>query len=121
MEQLGIAIGYEHSAVTFFFRPENAQVITVAPGPGAVMMLRDMEKLPGGSTLSGRLIVGEGRLHGRFTEARTPYDNKVYPVCLDLTGESEKSPSGAPLKPGSTPEAPRVFSTQGVRAVKRFE
>ncbi len=120
MEQLGIEIGWSHSGATFFFKPEFPQVITVTPGQGAVRMLGDMKKLPGGSRLSGRFLVGEGRLHGHFTEARTP-DNKVYPVCIELTGEEHKSPRGAELEPGSTPEAPRVFSTQGVRAVNRFE
>jgi serine/threonine-protein kinase len=121
MRQLDMTGWGNHAVATFFFKPEFPQVITVSPGQGGVRTLGEVGKLPGGSRLSGRFFVGEGRLHGRFTEARTPYDNKVYPVCMELTGEDRKSPRGVELKPDSTPEAPRVFSTQGVRAVERFE
>uniref|UniRef100_UPI00286BC5B6 serine/threonine protein kinase n=1 Tax=Archangium sp. TaxID=1872627 RepID=UPI00286BC5B6 len=39
--------------------------------------------LPGKTRLSGRLYFGEGRVYGRFTEARTP-TGETYPVCMEL-------------------------------------
>ena len=45
--------------------------------------------LPNQTRLSGRLYVKEGRVYGRFTEARTPL-GVTYPVCLELLDTSDK-------------------------------
>jgi serine/threonine-protein kinase len=73
-------------------------------------------KLPAGSILQGRLYFGEGRIYGRFTEARTPTGD-TYKVCLEIWEKGR----GARMEPGSTSDNPLVFSIVAVEAVDRFE
>jgi hypothetical protein len=44
--------------------------------------------LPTNTRLSGRVYIGEKRVYGRFTEARTP-SGETYPVCLELWDDDE--------------------------------
>ncbi|WP_152622811.1 serine/threonine protein kinase, partial [Archangium violaceum] len=75
--------------------------------------------LPGDTRLSGRLYVHEGRVYGRFTEARTP-EGVVYPVCLELFDVGHRRSVGLPLKPGSAPGKLLVPPVAGVRVVDHF-
>jgi serine/threonine-protein kinase len=122
-QQLGIVLsGQETASVTLpLTNAEPTGVYTVTPGQATVRTMDNMGKLKRGSLLSGRFLVGEGRLYGRFTEARMKNDTTVYPVCFELTEDGRYSVRGVKLEPGSTPEAPRIFSNMGVRGVKRFE
>ncbi|HYO69112.1 MAG TPA: hypothetical protein VEU33_23840, partial [Archangium sp.] len=74
--------------------------------------------LPGHTRLSGRLYVHEGRVYGRFTEARTP-SGETYPVCLELLDTSNKV--GMELQPGSGPGKMLVGPVAVVRVVDRFK
>jgi serine/threonine-protein kinase len=74
--------------------------------------------LPNQTRLSGRLYVKEGRVHGRFTEARTPL-GVTYPVCLELLNTSDDV--GLELEPGSAPGKMLVFPIAQVRVVDRFD
>ncbi len=74
--------------------------------------------LPGRTRLSGRLYFGEGRVYGRFTEARTP-TGETYTVCLELLDTSDNV--GLELRPGSTPGKVLVDPTAQVRVVDRFQ
>jgi serine/threonine-protein kinase len=73
--------------------------------------------LPGHTRLSGRLYFGEGRVYGRFTEARTP-TGETYPVCMELVDEGEV---GMVLEPESEPGKPMVSPGPEVRVVDRFQ
>ncbi len=86
---------------------------------GADHMLRGGRfALPNRTQFSGRLYVKEGRVHGRFTEARTP-NGVMYPVCLELLDTSENV--GLELEPGSAPGKMLVFPIARVRVVDRFD
>ncbi len=74
--------------------------------------------LPNNTRLSGRLYVKEGRVYGRFTEARTPL-GVTYPMCLELLDTSNNL--GVPLRPGSGPGKMMVPPTAQVRVVDRFK
>jgi len=71
--------------------------------------------LPGYTRISGRVYVGEKRVYGRFTQARTP-TGETYPVCLVLFEEE----LGMPLEPESEPGRPMVVPDSRVRVVDRF-
>jgi serine/threonine-protein kinase len=73
--------------------------------------------LPGKTRLSGRLYFGEGRVYGRFTEARTP-TGETYPVCMEMIEEEDV---GLPLEPESAPGKPMVSPVTEVRVVDRFQ
>ncbi len=74
--------------------------------------------LPTNTRLSGRLYVKEGRVYGRFTEARTPL-GVTYPVCLELLDTDDNV--GLELKPGSAPGKMMVAPVVVVRVVDRFK
>jgi serine/threonine-protein kinase len=100
------------------------EFITLRPGPVTMIVYTDDYKLRGDFLISGRVFVGEKHLYGRFTELRSKRDNSVYPVCMELVGPQSTggaAPLGLELEPGSTPEAPRVFSKGSVRVVERFD
>ena len=72
--------------------------------------------LPDRTRLFGRIHVGEKRVYGRFTEARTP-SGETYPVCMELWDDGEL---GAAIKPESTPGKPLVSVNADARVVDRF-
>jgi len=72
--------------------------------------------LPGDTRISGQLYIGEKRVYGRFTEARTPA-GETYPVCLELWDDGEL---GSALDPKSEPGKPLVSIAADVRVVDRF-
>jgi serine/threonine-protein kinase len=74
--------------------------------------------LPGNTRLSGRLYFGEGRVYGRFTEARTP-TGETYTVCMELLDPSDDV--GMEFEPGSPPGKVLVGPTAQVRVVDRFQ
>jgi eukaryotic-like serine/threonine-protein kinase len=82
------------------------------------MLLGGTFALPGHTRLSGRLYVHEGRVYGRFTEARTP-GGETYPMCLELLDTSDKV--GMELQPGSEPGKMLVGPVAVVRVVDRFK
>jgi serine/threonine-protein kinase len=74
--------------------------------------------LPGDTRVTGRLYVKEGRVYGRFTEARTPL-GVTYPVCLELLDTDDKV--GLELEPDSAPGKMMVGPVAVVRVVDRFK
>ncbi|HZI03535.1 MAG TPA: protein kinase [Archangium sp.] len=86
---------------------------------GADHMLRGGRlALPDNTRLSGRLYVKEGRVYGRFTEARTPL-GVTYPVCLELLDTDDNV--GLELWPGSAPGKMLADPVVVVRVVDRFK
>ncbi|KFA89682.1 hypothetical protein Q664_32835 [Archangium violaceum Cb vi76] len=79
-------------------------------------LLDDMGKLKAGTVLSGRLIFGQDRVYGRFTQAR--YRGDAWPVCLELQYRGIR---GTGYMRDSGPDSPVVGSVAWVQAVDRFE
>jgi len=75
--------------------------------------------LPPDTIVSGRLIFGESRVYGRFTEAREPEGPRTWPICMELRDTSLVR--GLKLMPGSTEDTARVWSSADVKAVDHFE
>ena len=73
--------------------------------------------LPNNTLLSGRLYFGEGRVYGRFTEARTPA-GETYTVCMELFYNGKV---GQMLEPEGEPGKPLVAPAADVRVVDRFQ
>ncbi|WNG54117.1 hypothetical protein F0U59_04405 [Archangium gephyra] len=73
--------------------------------------------LPNNTRLFGKLYVKEGRVYGRFTEARTP-QGVTYPMCLELM--DTEGHVGLELQPGSGPGKMMVDPVVEVRVVDRF-
>ncbi|WP_157759012.1 hypothetical protein [Cystobacter fuscus] len=76
----------------------------------------DLGKLKAGTVLSGRLIFGESRVYGRFTQAR--YRGETWPVCFELYYRGTR---GTGYMRDSGPSSPVIGSTADVHAVDRFE
>jgi len=74
--------------------------------------------LPTRTRLSGRLYFGEGRVYGRFTEARAP-TGETYTVCMELLDTDDDV--GLELRPGSAPGKVLVDPVAVVRVVDRFQ
>jgi eukaryotic-like serine/threonine-protein kinase len=68
---------------------------------------------------SGRVVIGQDRVYGRFTEARLPTGERV-PVCLQMKTVADPT-LGVVMEPGSTATRAIVASSVSVRAVPRFE
>jgi serine/threonine-protein kinase len=112
MKALGIKDGELH--VALFPTPKN-MYLTVREGDTTLLTALDWGKLPDDTRLFGRLIFGEGRVYGRFTEAKTP-GGETYKVCLEMY--DMEGGRGAEREPA---ESARVFSNVYVRAVSSFE
>jgi serine/threonine-protein kinase len=112
MKALGIKDGELH--VALFLTPKN-MFLTVREGDTTLRTALDWGKLPDNTLLSGRLIFGEGRVYGRFTEAKVP-GGETFKVCLDMY--DVEGGRGAKREPT---ESARVFSSVFVRAVSSFD
>ena len=113
---LGIRIEWMHG-ITFLPFGQGGQRIPVREGFTSVGIRGPWGKLPAGTRLQGRLVFGEGRVHGRFTEARTEQGD-TYKVCMEMWQESKR---GAEMEPGSGKETVKMHSSTDVKAVDRFE
>ncbi|MCY1079451.1 hypothetical protein [Archangium lansingense] len=80
-------------------------------------LLRPLGKLNAGTVLSGRLIFGESRVYGRFTQAKT-LGGRTYSVCFELQYGGQR---GVEIERDGGPDSAVVFSSADVRAVDRFE
>ncbi|KFA86937.1 hypothetical protein Q664_51100 [Archangium violaceum Cb vi76] len=95
--------------------------ITVRPGQiVTVEAWDDIRRLPARTVYVGQLLFGEGRVYGRFTQARTP-DGQTYSVCFDLYDSATDGERGVWMEPGSKPDAAIIFSTGKISPVERFE
>jgi eukaryotic-like serine/threonine-protein kinase len=75
--------------------------------------------LPDQTWLHGRLYFGEGRVYGRFTEARTP-TGETYTVCMVLQDMGDEG-IGLRMGPGSEPGKVLVSPVAVVRVVDQFQ
>jgi serine/threonine-protein kinase len=116
MKTLGLEIGNQHPA-NFTLATEPGY-ITVKEGETTLRLLLDWGKLPQNTLLSGRLIFGDGRVYGRFAEAKVP-GGDTFKVCLEV--RDVEGGRGVIREPDGGPESARVFATVRVRAVSSFE
>ncbi|MCY1080977.1 serine/threonine protein kinase [Archangium lansingense] len=119
MEELGIRIGNDAGG-TFLTVIESAQRITVRESSPFWIRTEGLGELTG-CELTGRLYLGAERVYGRFTQARDPESGKTYPVCLELVQRDGRTLGVDRKDVGGPADAAVVFSSQGVRAVDRFE
>ncbi|HSP77925.1 MAG TPA: hypothetical protein VLQ93_05325 [Myxococcaceae bacterium] len=116
MKELGISLGAEHGAT--FPAELPPEIITVEEGFTSIKLIGPWKELPSSTVFRGRLLIGEDRVFGRFTEAETPTGTS-YPVCLEL--RDRRGGRGIRRKADGGPDRARIFSTVDVRAVDRFE
>ena len=118
MKKLGIRIGQKAWGS---FRPDE----DTGPVPinqfSTFSLAQPLGELRPGTVLSGRLIFAEGRVYGRFTQARQTQSKggQTYPVCLEL--RSRAGELGVARMPDGGPDSAVISSSQDVRAVDRFE
>jgi eukaryotic-like serine/threonine-protein kinase len=91
--------------------------VPVQEGSTSVELIQTWQALPPRTILQGRLFFRDGRIYGRFTEARTPKGD-TFKVCLEIWQESKR---GAEMEPGSGADTAQIFSIVEVMAVERFE
>jgi serine/threonine protein kinase len=93
--------------------------VTVREGPGAtVRLFDDLGGLQAGTVLTGRYIIGQERVYGRFYEARDPDSNETFPVCFIIGKRKE---IGAEILERPGPDTATVVISQDVKSVRRFE
>jgi serine/threonine-protein kinase len=113
---LGIRIG--DMVDVHFPHVGQHQPVSVREGSTSVKIPFDTwGNLPRGTILHGRLYFGEGRIYGRFTEAKTPTGD-THNVCLEMWQEGKR---GAEMEPDGGPNTAKVYSLEAVKAVRRFE
>jgi eukaryotic-like serine/threonine-protein kinase len=115
MKELGIEIDAKES-IQFGLQTKP---ITVQEGFTSVTLGRSLGELKGGTVLQGRLIFGDTRVYGRFTEAHTP-GGKTFPICLELAPSVGRE-RGVEMESNGRPGTAVIFPVQAVRAVRRFE
>jgi serine/threonine-protein kinase len=116
MADLNIDIGDEATGV---LPGRGAEVISVRGGWTSVRIAGAFEELPPAAILKGRLLFGDKRVYGRFTEAQERNGTRTWPVCMELLNTDGEQ--GLAMKPGSTTDTAKVFSTVLVKAVDRFK
>ncbi|NOK17431.1 serine/threonine protein kinase [Corallococcus carmarthensis] len=115
MQERGIVMGDEYTAVFDFSRP---RIMSVSEGPTQLFLGERVKGLHSGTALSGRLIVRD-RVYGRLTWATTKTGDS-FPVCLEVF--AEEGGRGMAREPGNdSPSSARVFTTVSVKAVREFE
>jgi hypothetical protein len=89
-------------------------------GPAVFDLDTELGTLPrSGTTVVGRLFFAEGRIHGRFTEARTR-DGRRYPVCMVLLDE-DLGRGWEPRGPGKEPGTVLARPVGMLGWVRRFK
>ena len=112
MKTLGIEVDQTHGAT---FPTPRAMYFTAQEGDTTLRTMANWGKLPDKTLLSGRLIFGEKRVYGRFTEAKVP-GGETFKVCLEMWDEE----GGRGNKRDPT-DSTRIFSSVYVKAVSSFE
>ncbi|ATB32671.1 serine/threonine-protein kinase [Melittangium boletus] len=120
-DKLGVRVGQSVSA--YLNLEGSAQVITVHEGSASAQLgPRRVGESGGRIFLSGTLTIGEGRVYGRFTEARDLLgDGQPFPVCFEMS-DGLKGGRGAIIREGGGgPGSARIYSTVDVWAVRSFD
>lgn len=94
----------------------RGQLVTVRAGDAAVELIGRYGELGKGTVLTGKFILGQNHLYGRFTRAQTPR-GKVYPVCMEIR---EGRAPGTPIEADVGSDAAKVYAMVRVKAVSSF-
>ncbi|MFY0567471.1 serine/threonine protein kinase [Archangium lansingense] len=97
----------------------RVEVVPLQEGPVTAEIIGRWGGLPDFTIFSGRVVIGEKRVYGRFTEARLP-SGEIVPVCLQMKSVADPV-LGVVMEPGSTATRALVISGVSVRAVRQFE
>ncbi len=114
-DTLGLHIGQK--LTTKFPYVGQPKPVPVQEGVTTLRLTPTQGKLPHGTLLQGHLYFEDGRIHGRFTEARTP-SGDTFKVCLEMWQEGKR---GAEMEQGSGPDTAMIFALMKVQVVRRFE
>ncbi|QRK07383.1 serine/threonine protein kinase [Archangium violaceum] len=126
--RLGISEG---DTLQFFIRPYNGSPSNrMIPPEEAILSEGEVDgenvgqygEVSSRTRFRGKLIFGNGRVYGRFTEAHLN-GNEVVPVCMELVvlpGTSGMPLLGAPVSPGSTSKRAIVNNALFIQAVRAF-
>jgi serine/threonine-protein kinase len=105
--QDGVLLGAKSGTVRLVVRPGSAATLQVSKTGSPL------------ASLSGRFLLGEGRVYARFTQA-TLDSGKSVPVCFELYSLNERK-AGYVSEGGSGPDTGRIHAGLATRAVRRFE
>jgi hypothetical protein len=117
MDKLDIDIGDEGGGVLLPGPPRT--ILSVREGWASITLGSAFGDQPPNTILKGRLFLGGERVYGRFTQARDYAGTRTWPVCMELADTSGNR--GLELKPGSTADTAKVFSSVDVIAVDHFK
>jgi serine/threonine-protein kinase len=119
MKELGLFAEREYFIFPGSELKDHRELVTVRSGLGVTLLFRGGEwgRLKSGTVFSGEFFVGQERVYGRFTEARTP-EGSTYRVCLELFGGDGKR--GLEREPGSGTDTANVLSGMMMDAVLEF-
>ncbi len=120
MKAMGLGVGMASLAI--FNGVDGAMPVTVRPGPGASLFVGTRWGTQMHFTVfTGELFFGEGRVYGRFTQARTR-DNATYPVCMELYDQSRDRKRGVVMRSlNSETGTAEVWSVVNLATVDRFK
>ncbi len=119
MKALGLGIGWKEIAAFNFL--EGGDFITVHRGPGTKLLVgREWGTQGPGTVFTGELLFGEGRVYGRFTQARTR-DNYTYPVCMEVYDWGVDGKRGVVMRSSRGPDIAEIWSVVYLKTVDRFE
>jgi len=119
MEKAGL---WELRRITARFTVSETYIERILVRPGSFTLPEvtgTYEKRSPIATLSGRLLFGEGRVYGRFTQA-TLHSGESIPVCYEFFESNDRKP-GHLMEGQGGPDTARVLNAVEVRPVKRFE
>jgi len=116
MEKLGL-LRWPPQIQSGVVQGADSGTVRVLVRPGSAATLRMGE--PPFRFLSGRWLLGEGRLYARFTEGKLPSGESI-PVCFELYDLNERKAGRVP-EGNSGPDTARTHAGISVRAVRRFE
>ncbi len=105
--QDGTLLGAEDATERVLVRPGSSVTLEVSK-PGSPL-----------ASLSGRFLLGEGRVYARFTEAKLDNGESI-PACFELYDQNTRK-AGYVSEGGSGPNTGRIHSGLATRAVRRFE
>jgi eukaryotic-like serine/threonine-protein kinase len=120
MKKAGLPEPYDTHTIlsgSFLGTGDVTERILVRPGQSATLVIHTY-----GSPLDelyGRLLFGEGRVYGRFTQAKLESGESI-PVCYEFYDSNARKP-GIVMEGQSGPDTARIFGGGRVRAVTRFE
>ncbi|HSP81338.1 MAG TPA: hypothetical protein VLQ93_22665 [Myxococcaceae bacterium] len=114
LDEFNFAINQVHTA---FFPFEVNKLVSLQEGLALMKTSGDWGNLPNDTSIVGRLYFSEGRVHGRFTEARLA-DGRRRPVCLELTDGYER---GIAIRTIRGPDIVDVYPVADLHVVERFE